>query len=271
MKKNNKLKIVGNIIFTLLFVTSFLYSVIKLFSSFKSNDLSSIYETLSSIVSFTLGYSLYIYNNSNNIFFWVNRFMARRSRKTVRWEISYNTILNSKSDVLMAVDNLTDSLKKSGKIIKDLPREESRIIEFEDANLITSEFDFRYDEIQENKYKLFILFKSQTSQKDVLKQWNFYRKVIDETFYDLVQVNNNKTKPYEEKSYYTVSLRMDKNPFYLLTIKTYDKPQDIKFNLKFSVDGVKFNSTNNKIVIVTEDNEKVESVLKNYVLLGKVT
>ncbi|EMF0217177.1 hypothetical protein NSY02_001222 [Enterococcus hirae] len=271
MKKNNKLKILGNVIFTLLFVVSLIYSVIKILSSFKSNDLSSIYDTLASTVSFAFGYGLYIYNNSNNIFFWVNRCRARYSRETVGWEISYNTILKSKEDILSATENLTASLKKSGKIRKDLKREESRIIEFEDKDLIVSEFNLRYDEVQDNRYKLFILFKSQTSHRDVLKQWKFYRKVIDETFCDLIQVNNNKTKPHEEKSYYTVSLRMDKNPFYLLTIKTYDQPQDIKFNLKFSVDGVKFNSTNNKITIVTEDNEKVEGVLKNYVLLGKVT
>lgn len=268
MKKNSVWKFIVNLIVTIVFFISLISLLLTLFDSTKR---SLYFETFTALLSLFSGYVLYIYNNSNNVFFGVNKFLVHFSRQTVRWEISYRVIGISTTDIRSVELELLDTLKKKGRVINDSRREESRVIKFENSHGILGEFDLRWNETIEENYSLSIIFKSQTSHKDVRKQWEFYRIVTDETLKVISEESNNKKKSYEEKSYYTISLRMDKNPFYLLTIKTYDKPQNIKFNLKFNVNGVKFESTNKKIVITTEDKDKVDTVLRDYVLLGKVS
>lgn len=269
MKKTSLGKFILNIIVTVAFVIS-LCTLVPSFFDEKQQD--STFKLVTTLISLISGFILYIYNNSNTIFFWINRIKTKFSRETVRWEMSYRTPALSIKNIQKLKRELCQILEsKNISILKDDEKEESRIIKFKNDKGIEADFELRWNQGVDERFSMTTIFKSQTSHKDVPKQWSFYRSVIEETFKVISQESNYDKEPYEEKSYYTVSLNMEKNPFYLLTIKTYDKPKDIKFDLSFKVDGVNFKTTNNKIVITTNDIEKVDTVIKNYVMLGKVS
>lgn len=269
MKKTSLGKLILNIIVVVAFATSLYTLFPSLFDKKQQGDTFKIVTTLISLIS---GFILYIYNNSNTIFFWTNKFRTYFSFKTVRWEMSYKALGLSSENIKNVSKELYQILEgKNIHILKDSEKEESRLIKFKNDNGIEAEFELRWNEDINKRFSMTTIFRSQTSHRDVRKQWSFYRFVLEETLKVSSQESNYNKKPYEEKSYYTVSLNMEKNPFYLLTIKTYDKPKDIKFNLSFKADEVDFETTNQKIVITTKNIEKVDTVLKDYVMLGKVS
>ena len=269
MKKTSLGKLILNIIVMIAFVVSLCTLVPSFFDREQKENIFKLTTTLISLLS---GFILYIYNNSNTMFFWVNKFRTYFSFKTVRWEMSYRTPGLSIENTNKLKEELYRILKsKSIQILKDNKKEESRVIKFKNDRGIEAEFDLRWNEYVDDRFSMTIIFKSQTSHRDVRKQWSFYRNIIEETLKVISEESNYDKKPYEEKSYYTVSLNMEKNPFYLLTIKTYDKPKDIKFDLSFKIDGVNFKTTNKKIVLTTKDITKVDTVLKDYGMLGKVS
>lgn len=269
MKKTSLGKLILNIIVVIAFIISLCTLVPSLFDKEQKENTFKLVTTLISLFS---GFILYIYNNSNTIFFWVNKLRTYFSFKTVRWEMTYRTPGLSIENAEKLKEELCRILEsKSIQVLKDDEKEESKIIKFKNDKGIEAEFELRWNKGIDDKLSMTIIFRSQTSHSDVRKQWSFYRNIIEETLKVISEESNYNKKPYEEKSYYTVSLNMEKNPFYLLTIKTYDKPKDIKFDLSFKVDGVNFKTTNKKIVLTTNDITKVDTVLKDYVMLGKVS
>lgn len=269
MKKAN----IGKIIVNIIIICAYSYSLFVIIPGFFDEEKKvEFYKLVTTLLSTTSGFVIYMYNNFKFVFLMWNKLKIRFSNKTVRWEMTYRTPQVTFDDIKKVNAELIKVIKEKKTIItKEINRDESKIITISNSRNIESVFDVRWNKKDNTNYSFTIIFKSQTSHIEVRKQWDFYKSVIDETLQVIPRESNHEKKPSEHKSYYTVSLNMEKNPFYLLTIKTYDKPSNIKFDLSFKADGVTFKTSNGKIVITTEDPIKVNTVLKNYVLLGKVS
>lgn len=95
------------------------------------------------------------------------------------------------------------------------------------------------------------------------------RDQIEQTFNWLLNSlkNINRNRLIEEN----YSLRIvfkKKNPFYKLYIKTFEKENDVDFNLSYRVDNVSFYVNNTSIEATSKDFDVIKKVSKDYIVLS---
>lgn len=247
----------------------FIYGLISLIvfvcTLIKNKSLS--WNSLNSLIALVGGLIVYFYNNSNIFFIYWHKFLSAISKETVNWEMTY--ISYTDYDTVQEINrNLKKFLRKNGKI-HETRRSDSTEYKLTTKNGYESTLLFQFDNSETTQVS--VQMNSQSSSKEVNKQWDFFTELVDSIFKGKNQINSNEVTSFENQPYYYVNIKLAKSPFYKLLIRSYEKPTSLNFTLKFKDGGLNVTNTNNELNATSENRNEISGLLSKYITLSKVT
>ena len=119
-----------------------------------------------------------------------------------------------------------------------------------------------------NRLCLTIKCEYQIAYRDVDQFWKSFLKIRNDFFSKFATDGNVKER-------YDVTINSDKNknysPFYRLTVRHVGKVKVEQFNLNFSDDNLKVQTSLNKIYATSDNYQDIEKLIKEYIPLSKLS
>ena len=249
-------------------LVALLVTLVRLIQSiFNPDEKSNLFENVSSLIAVVGTGFMYFYNNDNFFFLKINKIIGRLFGKTSNWTMTYRVPSKDIKDFNVVNSVLESSFPQNTTVRKRELKDELSVIHIESAHGLESTIKL----IWNDDFGITLKMECQAAQKDVVSQWNKFKSICEKSFRVISLCDDTKIQNYQSKAHYIVKIKISKNPFYLLLVRSYDTPKDVKYTLKFTIDDARIESSNGQMVISTKDPERVDKIIKDYVVISSVS
>lgn len=243
-------------------IISLVITAINIIIGFYKGQVLNLLE-LTNLVPFFIA----LYETSDLIYTWCNRFWAWCKCKTVSFQSCF-TIFNDEDRDYRKINEcisngiIAAKLKYDNGSIREVTGDSTQITLKTKNNLkIALKINMVEDEQYQNTITISLKF--QVSSRTLKDSWEIFKSFKDGFM----------TKTYTDKQRYDLDIDMKEsgfNPFYRLTLKSVDSSDIEKVNLKFREKDTLINIYKNRIAASSPNCGDLDKILKKYIPLTSV-
>lgn len=215
---------------------------------------------------------VYLTNNSNLFFLYWRKFCTWLINDTVGWSFKYQADGYSEHDLVNLRKNVKAILRSSGRIksIQSSVNSTIETIVFNTNGGLETKYTITWDERDQDKFFVTLGQNAQSGYRTLNSFWGQFEQLKGKSFRNIAEQNDSELEKYDNHSSYHLRLKLEKNPFYRLTLRSYDKPTNLDFRLNFKENEASITVSNNELVVTSPDKLDVKKILKNYITLSRV-
>ncbi|MGX7108317.1 hypothetical protein [Facklamia miroungae] len=255
-------KIMKNIFLLLLVLILIYYFIgesLLFFNNFSQFTLPDILINFTELASLVFLIFNFVYKNINTIFEKVERLKMYLLNPTVDWDIQ----------TIYHIDELDENF--INKVFEKLSNEYDT---FKMPDSYLENLSKYYIDIENNRYTLSIENMPISDLLEIRFMQNYrisYRESYKNLHYEYSKIEQDIRMVFSNtKSIkFLLTIKFDElNPFYKITLKTYNKLTKFTFNMKYTIEGCDVRVKNNEMTISSDCLKKVEDISKKYIALS---